>query len=197
MGTRSGRILNPLGHGAVDPQSEQAWLSVQEAARKTGALAALAELSQVFQEFAGRLRRIEGLTALTDQLGGLRSEFAPCREQVEKAGGFVQDFQELQKAWLPVRTGSWPALQVFLDGRPELSDPSWRTALEQSAAEIEAGFGTVTLPRLANGVTTLGTQIVRADLAVRQRMSRELAELKELSDRTLGHFDVAGAPPGV
>jgi hypothetical protein len=195
MGTRSGRILSPLGQGAVDPQSDAAWRSVQEAARGAGALAALAELSQVFQDFAGRLRRIEEQTALAERLGALRAALAPCREQVERAGGFVVDFQKLQQDWIPVRTGPWPALQVFLDGSPRLATEPWRPVLEARAAEVEAGFNELALQRLAHGVLDFGSQVARADLAVRQRMSQELAELKDLSDRTLGRFEIAGTPP--
>jgi hypothetical protein len=192
MGTRSGRILGSIEK--EQGEAERAWRSVESAARDAGAMAALAELSQVFQDFDRRLRHVTGLTALSERLDQVDAAFARCEEQARRPGGLI--LPQLRNEWDQVRRNEMTVLDAFLEGRPELPIPAWRAGLATEAAGLDAALAGLALGQLPGRVTAFGQQLTRAREGVRLQIDRNLAELRELSDRTLGRFEVqAGGAP--
>jgi hypothetical protein len=191
MGTRSGRILNFLKDDA--DRVDQAWQSVQDAAKESAeAEAALADLSQRFQEVANRHRELGDLMDLSALLSDVQDGFDPCLNIVRDAGfdlsKLMNQFAFLKSLWDQVQGNQMIKLDTFMQAHPTLDTDTWYQALQDQAAAVESHLAQVSVGSVANSVNAFGHQLREARARVRHQVDRAVKELVTISERTLGRL---------
>jgi hypothetical protein len=191
MGTRTGRILNFLKDDA--DSVDRAWQSVQDATKESAeAEAALAELSQRFQEVASRHRELGNLTELSALLSDVQDGLDPCLNIVRDAGfdfnKLMTQFATLKSYWDQVQGHQMIKLDAFVQVHPDLDMDTWYQALQDSAAAVDSDLAQVSVGSLANSVSAFGRQLRQARARVHHQLNQGVLDLVRISDRTLGRL---------
>jgi hypothetical protein len=190
LGTRSGRILNPIEQESQ--RVEEAWRQVRIAAQCTGSLTALAVLTRRFHFFADQHRMLNDLWALADHLRALQNDFTDCVRLVDQwhdSSTSIIDVKPLKQRWNAIKQDTLETLNAFLEGRRELA-AEWPQSLVRQRKGIDAALAKQDLNQLAKRVPALSELIAKAEVGTRQQVSQTIAELAQLSEQTLGRLNL-------
>ena len=193
MGTRSGRIFDLPQDEAAEVSAS--WEAVVAAAQQAGVVGSLSELTKRFQEVSARLARLKSLSELGRMLRGLRADFAPCLEHVERAGGVPANLPlpALGNAWRSVRQRSLGELETFMDDKKDRGEqePGWYTDLFNTKQKVDKDLADLALLALYNDLSNFGEQIAQAETRIGRQHDEEIGTLISYSDQTLGRLSAS------
>ena len=185
LGTRSGRILDFVSEN--EDVVKDAWENVQKAARESGALAALTQLSQRFTELAQQHRMLQAWIEAAKRLGDLRVAYSTLAELVDKAGGApaLLNFPAITQAWQSFNQNHWQSFVVFVEAHQELNTSDWYPALLQQHDAVAAALQAIALMDLQNRLNEFTELLSRTEAYLRLQGEKAITNLISFSDQTL------------
>lgn len=185
LGTRSGRIIDFENEN--QEVVESAWENLQNAARESGALAAITQLSQRFKELADRHRRLRVLMDAADRLHNLRTGYSFLGELVDQAGGdpISLPVPGIKKAWNTFNQDYVNMLVPFVEDNQELKESAWYPKLIEKQANISAAIESLALVTLQNELNSYRLMLSEIEGRMRLQLEAAVVELVSFSDQTL------------
>jgi hypothetical protein len=185
LGTRSGRILD------FDSENkevvEDAWHNVEKAARESGALAALTQLSQRFRELAQQHRSLQTWIEAAMRVSDLRVAYSSLTELVEEAQGDPARlrFPAIRQSWQSFIQNHWQPFVIFVEAHDELNPAGWYSPLLEKHDAIAASVKTIALMELQNRLIEFGELLSKTEAYLRFHSEEAVTNLISLSDQTL------------
>jgi hypothetical protein len=185
LGTRSGRILDFETENKEVVQ--KAWQNIQGAARESGALSALTQLSQRFKELAERHRMLPVLMEAANELNNLRVAYSALSNLLDEAGGNPAGlaFGNIRLAWTSFHNDHWLPFVVFVDGHEELKTSAWYVDLLQQHDAVAGALQNIHYGALHNGLTSYRESLSQAAASLRLHLEKTIDSIISFSDQTL------------